>query len=144
MNPAEKSNRMKAFPRLLLLLLPVTLFFGCGTPKPSDTLNEISVSVIVPDSAWNVRIQEVYVAGDELWVLSKVSRSQRAVGAQVISTISDAVPLSVPKLKLKHFIVGKTWDWDSEDPHTFLQKPEDFFNMLPGSAQRAYPRFRAP
>lgn len=143
MNPAEFSTSMKAFLRLLTLPLCLVMLFGCGTPKPSDDLNEISVSVTVPDAAWTVRIQEVYVAGDELWVLSKVSRSQR-LSPQVISTVTDTVPLSVPNLKIKHFIVGKTWDWTSEDPHTFIAKSEDFFTMLPGSASRAYPRFRAP
>lgn len=84
-----------------------------------DGLQAISVALTVPDAGWEVKIERIAVVEDELWVLSRLERSPD-LAAQVISTAEDSVTLRAPDLPIQHFILGKTWTWENEEPYTFL------------------------
>lgn len=53
------------------------------------------VILTVPDSAWKIAIDAVYLVRGEIWVVSTVSRDPSAIGLQVISTVSDSVEVDV-------------------------------------------------
>jgi len=36
------------------------------------------------------------------------------MGAQVISTVEDALVLDAPDLPVKVFVLGKTWNWQNQ------------------------------
>jgi hypothetical protein len=81
---------------------------------------DIVVHLTVPDTTWSVSIDEVHQVGDALWVISVLSQNPEVMGAQVISTVQDSLTLPVPDLPVKHFIMGKTWAWENEEPYTFI------------------------
>jgi hypothetical protein len=103
-------------PKMILLLVLLL----CSTAVHADEKN-IVVRLTVPDTTWTVAIDEVYRVGDELWVISTVSQDPDVMGAQVISTVQDSLRLTVPDLPVKHFVIGKTWNWKNEAPYTFIE-----------------------
>ena len=82
---------------------------------------EITVTLNVPDSAWTITIDEVHKVKSEIWVISTVSRDPDLMGAQVISVVKDSVKCAAADLSVKHFIIGKTWDWANKEPYTFIK-----------------------
>jgi len=99
---------------LLLVLLFCTTAVGAAD-------KEITVKLTVPDAAWTIAIDEVYMVGNELWVISTVSQNPDMMGAQVISTVQASLKLAAPDLPTKYFIIGKAWDWENEEPYTFIK-----------------------
>ena len=80
----------------------------------------IAVALTVPDTTWRVTIDEVYRVGDTLWVIAAVSQPPDAMGAQVISTVEDALVLDAPDLPVRVFVLGKTWNWQNQEPYDFI------------------------
>jgi hypothetical protein len=82
---------------------------------------QIEVRLTVPDAAYKIAIDSVYEVNKEIWVVSTVSRDPDIVGAQVISTVTATVKISVADLPVKHFVIGKTWSWENEEKYTFIK-----------------------
>ncbi len=88
---------------------------GSGT----DTRERrISIRLRTPNSSWNIRIRSIYRVENELWVFSEVS--SRGIGATVITEVSDAVSAPLPPLPVKHFVRGKTWNWENSSEVRFI------------------------
>ncbi|MBN1675623.1 MAG: hypothetical protein JXR37_31565 [Kiritimatiellae bacterium] len=115
-------------PRTLVLATLLTL--PVLAAPPAQAMQELTVELKVPDSAWTVEIKEVFRVGDELWVISKVERDARAVGAAVITTISSTLNVRASGLPVKHFVLGKTWSWENAEPYTFLKDREALDKQL--------------
>lgn len=103
---------------------------------------EITVLLTVPDSAWKIAIDAVYQLRGEIWVVSIVSRDPNAIGLQVISTVRDSVEVDVGgNLLVKHFVLGKTWNWDNKEGYTFLKSRREIEKDLE-SGKHLYPRIK--
>ena len=101
------------------LLLPLVLLLYTNAWGSDE--KEITVRLTVPDAAWAIAIDEVHCVGNELWIISTVSRNPDLMGAQVISTVQASLKLAVPDLPLRYFVIGKTWNWKNEEPYTFIE-----------------------
>ena len=111
----RKGDDMKTCKTMIVL----GVFFFCTAAKAAGIM-EISVKLAVPDSAWTLSIDEIHTVKEELWVVSSVSRDPDLMGAQVISMTQDTVKISAPVLPVKYFVIGKTWNWENEEPYTFI------------------------
>ena len=100
---------------LVLIVLLCPMVWGNGNL-------EIAVELTVPDSAWTITIDEVHRVGNELWVVSTVSRDPDVMGAEVISTVRASLKLDAQALPVKHFIIGKSWGWKNQEPYIFLKQ----------------------
>lgn len=90
------------------------------------TGKKITVMLTVPDSAWKITIDAVHQVRGEIWVVSTVSRDPNAIGLQVISTVRDSVKVEVPPaVPVKHFVIGKTWNWGTQEGYTFLKSRKE-------------------
>jgi hypothetical protein len=131
--------------RLLSIFLPVLVFLfphlGVGQPT-NHPLRTISVEVTVPNPTWRVAIQEVYVKGDRLLVVSTLSRDPDSMAAQVISKASDSVRIPAPDYPVEHYILGRTFRW-AKEPHHFPQDRAELQKILQ-SAKKIYSRPPAP
>lgn len=103
----------------MTVLIPMVVLI-CTNALGMDE-KEISVNMTVPDATWSIAIDEVHEVGNELWVISSVSQNPDVVGAQVISTVQASLTIPVPDLPIEHFILGKTWHWENEEPYTFIE-----------------------
>ncbi len=121
-------------PRPLLTLLVFCAFLTLANAAPTNgrtgntdkpqapavVQKTITVEVMTPDGAWELRIEEIRQVQSELWVFAKVERPEGAIGAMMVSAASDQVSGRFPDLKIKTFVVGKTWTWANEEPVTFI------------------------
>ncbi|MFP4070222.1 MAG: M16 family metallopeptidase [Opitutales bacterium] len=100
-----------------------------GSDNP-DT-RKLDVRVDTPDAAWNIRIERVYQTDESLLVISRLRR-EKGMGAQVITTVSDSVRIPVDEdLKVRHYILGKTWKWgDDAEGLTFIDSLDTFGETL--------------
>ncbi|MDH3358058.1 MAG: META domain-containing protein [Desulfobacteraceae bacterium] len=119
----------------IIFILLALIFFAtlsCTAEK------EITVKLTVPDTTWKIAIDQVFIVKNELWVISRVSQNPDIMGAQVISHIQDSIRLTVPDLPVKYFVIGKTWDWENEEPYTFIKELKQIETELK-SGTRLFP-----
>jgi zinc protease len=91
----------------------------------------ISVRLDVPDAAWRIQIEKVYLTNEKVVAISKLSRADD-MAAQVISTVSDTVEIDAvhAELPVKHYIIGKTWDWGDTGEYTLIEDMGAFNGAL--------------
>ena len=111
--------------RMLLPLVLLLYTSAWGADK-----KEITVKLTVPDAAWSIAIDEVHRVGNELWIISTVSRKPDLMGAQVISTVQASLKLAAPDFPMRYFVIGKTWNWKNEEPYTFIENLEQIEKAL--------------
>ena len=92
----------------------------------------ISVQLGVPDGGWEIRIVQVYQTSTHLLAVSKLERSP-GLAIQVISQAKDSVKVKAPKLPVRHFVLGKTWNWPNKEPVTFLSDPKELYKPIAGA-----------
>jgi len=101
--------------KLMVLLLALSAITVSAKEK------QIEVRLTVPDTAWKIAIDSVHQVKQEIWVVSTVSRDPDLMGAQVISTVTATVKVSTGDLPVKHFVIGKTWNWKNKENYTFIK-----------------------
>ncbi len=107
----------------------------------------VSVQLKVPDGGWKIRIDRVYQTPTYLLAVSTLERSQD-LAIQVISQAKDSVKVKAPKLPVRHFVLGKTWNWPNQEPYSFLSDPEELTMPIAGAKlvfqAKAKPAPKAP
>ena len=106
--------------RHMIFVFAILCFSAGSLPAKDKT---ITVKLTVPDTAFDIKIDEVVLLKNELYVISIVSREPGEMGADVISTVQSSVTvdLDVPDVVEKHFILGKSWAWKGKEKYTFLK-----------------------
>ena len=92
----------------------------------------VSVQLTVPDGGWKIRIDRVYQTPTHLLAVSKLERSP-GPAIQVISQAKDSVKVKAPKLPVRHFVLGKTWNWPNKEPYAFLSDPKELSKPIAGA-----------
>ena len=107
----------------------------------------VSVQLTVPDGGWKIRIDRVYQTPTHLLAVSKLERNP-GPAIQVISQAKDSVKLKAPKLPVRHFVFGKTWNWPNQEPVAFLSDPKELSKPIAGAKlvfqAKAKPAPKAP
>lgn len=91
----------------------------------------ITIRLDAPDTAWRIQIESVYQTKENIVVISRLDRGD-AMAAQVISTVSDTVEIDSGNagLPIKHYVIGKTWDWGETGEYTQIDGMEAFSKSL--------------
>ncbi len=92
----------------------------------------VSVQLTVPDGGWKIRIVQVYQTSTHLLAVSELKRHQ-GPAIQVISQVKDSVKVKAPKLPVRHYVLGKTWNWPDKEPFTFLSNPKELSKPIAGA-----------
>ena len=94
----------------------------------------VSVQLGVPDGGWKIRIEQVYQTPTHLLAVSKLERSP-GLAIQVISQVKDSVKVKTPKLPVRHYVLGKTWNWSNGKPesYAFLSDPKEITKKVAGA-----------
>ena len=107
----------------------------------------VSVQLTVPDGGWKIRIDRVYQTPTHLLAVSKLERNP-GLAIQVISQAKDSVKVKAQKLPVRHFVLGKTWNWPNQEPVTFLSDPKELPKPIAGAKlvfqAKAKPAPKAP
>ena len=108
------------------------------TPVPQGEASGEGTNVTVrldsPDAAWRINIEKVYRTSEHIVVLSRLSRGPEAA-AQVISTVADTIRIDAQYagLPVRHYIVGKVWDWGDTKEYSFIESAETLENAIKGA-----------
>ena len=104
-----------------------------ATSAHSQTVNKqtLTVRLDTPTAGWAIHIDKVYQTDGSLIVLSQLQSIDEAAAA-VISTVSDSVSVLAPKepLAVRHYIIGKTWNWGGATDYSFIQSPIDLGKLI--------------
>ncbi|TVP79841.1 MAG: insulinase family protein [Puniceicoccaceae bacterium] len=107
--------------------------FGEAAPDPADhgKRQTIQLRIDAPDAGWSLAIMEVYRTQERILAVSRLHRSED-LSAQVISTVSDAVDIDATQadLPIRHFVIGKTWDWGNSDAFTPIESSDELHELL--------------
>lgn len=93
---------------------------GTVAAKPTSVTQRLTLDT--PTPGWALESLFLYQVGDELWALHQLTPPDGMV-AQMLSTTSTTfrfTPPSEPLPKIRHFVTGKTWKWQSNPEVTFL------------------------
>lgn len=96
------------------------LFVVCSLCHAAEK-REITVELQAPDTTWSLKIQQVVQVEDEIWVISRLSQKEGMMGAMMITTLTDSVSVEAGDQQVKHYVLGKTWNWDNGGEITFLK-----------------------
>lgn len=96
----------------------------------------LSVSLDTPSTGWRVDIKEVYRTSESIVVISQLENKEPAA-ATIISTVSDTahIPATDDALPVRHYILGKTWDWSPATDYTFIDSMDVFGAALDNAEQ---------
>jgi zinc protease len=85
----------------------------------------ITIRLDAPNAAWRIQIEAIYQTKENIVVISRLDRGD-AMAAQVISTVSDTVEIdsASAELPVKHYVIGKTWDWGDTGEYTRIDGME--------------------
>lgn len=113
-------------------------------PAGADTREErtISLAVDVPTAGWNLHIEEIRAAEDNLWVIGRLEApAPGAATAQMVSRVSDHVVINAPEdLDVRTIIVGARPDGVYNQQHRFVDSTSALANVVPGGARTIYRR----
>ncbi len=120
-------------PNLVQAVIAGSLDQTNDSTSPQGT-RKITVRVDTPDAGWQIAIEKIYRSSKSLVAISRLSRSEE-MAAQVITTVNDSVniPADSEDLPVRHYILGKTWDWGESDAYTFINSMEEFGTALDDS-----------
>ena len=82
----------------------------------------VSIRLDTPDAGWRIEIEKVYRTTEDLIVISRLQHSA-APSAAEISTVSDkiSIPAFDQQLAVRHYVLGKTWEWGSSPDYNFIE-----------------------
>ncbi|MCH6258539.1 hypothetical protein MLD52_18405 [Puniceicoccaceae bacterium K14] len=125
---------VKAFFSTLLAILFVSVAAGgCSSaqevPSEEKPLQKVSLSLTTPTPSWQLTPRSALQVGEEVWCFYDLSRRE-GMFAQVISQVSAEFSIATLNDSFKHFVLGKTWSWES-DPHVnFIDSMDDISDQL--------------
>ncbi len=119
---------------------------GAETSKaPQAPEQTIAVELKVPDPAWQVSIEAIYEVDQVVWVVAKLKRDSEVMAPQVIATVKTEMKVRTgdPALPVKVFVYGKTWEWENEENHTFIDDLNALEKEMKGKGRRIWRRAEA-
>lgn len=103
-------------------------------PQAQSQTRKLTVRLDTPNAGWGIEIQKVYRVADTLAVISQLTHSGDSA-AEVISTVADSV--SVPEtgedLQIRHYVLGKTWNWGESENTSFIESMDALGGSLDGA-----------
>ena len=101
----------------------------------------VSFYLKVPTPAWSLKIDEVWVVGQQIWAIATLSEKTDGPAAQVISTAKASVTLKdIPNLPITYYVLGKTFNWEQAGPNVKFIKSRDEIEEGLASGEQVYPR----
>jgi hypothetical protein len=120
---------MKAMKNIFTILAFASFSLASNLAHAQEST--VSVQLTVPDGGWKIRIDQVYQTPTHLLAVSKLERSP-GLAIQVISQAKASVKIKAPKLPVRHYVLGKTWNWPNKEPYTFLSDPKELPKKVAG------------
>lgn len=100
------------------------------SPMNASENNSVSVRLDTPHAGWRIQIEKIYRSGENLVVISRLNQSGQ-IAAQVITAVADHVEIPADiDLPVRHYIIGKSWNWGDTGTYTFIDSMDAFGTAL--------------
>lgn len=112
------------------------------TPAGSAAREErtVTMEMDVPNAGYELVIEEVRAAGDDLWVVARLSEGQGAA-AQVVTRVSDQVVVNAPAdLDVRKVVVGQRPSGAYNQQYRFFESMASLEAAVPEGARVLYRR----
>ncbi len=104
-------------------ILIVAMVLGCCGLVVGQTFADkkrtLRVKLDVPATNYRMNIHQIYLAGNEIWVVARVKMVGDA-GGGAITTLTDSVTVPAPDGKVRTFILGKNWNWEEPKHYEYV------------------------
>lgn len=117
-----------------LLVATFALCFTMTSFSQAAEKRTFSVAVQTPATNYAVHIENVYHAGDKIWVLARVKKIGD-IGGAAITTVKDKVTIEATDGDVVTYIVGKSWNW--EDPKSYKYVSDKEMDALLAKQKKA-------
>ena len=116
-------------------------YIDINPPGSSDREEHtISMELDVPNAGYELAIQEVRAAADDLWVIATLTRGSGAARAMT-TRVSDHVVVNAPDdLDVRKVVVGERPDGVYNQQYRFLDSMEQLNEHIPDGARVLYRR----
>lgn len=102
---------------------------------PTFKVQTVSLSFDTPSAGWSLEPVSAHRVQDEHWVIFELSPPE-GMAAQVISEVSATAEFAGADLPIRSFVLGKTWNWDSETDATFIESIDEIQETLDEGERR--------
>ena len=126
------------FARYSIALLATTACAPISQEPPTPFTLHPSTFILnsqTPTPGWSIAPISAYQVGDEIYCTHQLTPPDGMV-AQVISKLEGSITLLLPKPApnsaptVSHYILGKTWNWNSDPKLTFLKSLDEIADQL--------------
>ncbi len=94
----------------------------------------ITAEVEAPSAGYNLEIQDVYAANNELWVVSRLEEENPNAPKATVR-VSDRVVLNAPDIPVRQYIIGKSPNGSFNEQYTFINSREQIASQLASGKQ---------
>jgi len=79
----------------------------------------------VPDSLWSLAVADVQESNEHIAVLYRLEKSP-GMGMMAISQVSAKAGFKAADKPIKHYVIGKTWNWENTENCQFLNSEAEW------------------
>ncbi|MGB3637541.1 MAG: hypothetical protein WBA39_08185 [Rivularia sp. (in: cyanobacteria)] len=94
----------------------------------------ITAEVEAPSAGYNLEIQDVYAANNELWVVSRLEEENPNAPKATVR-VSDRIVLNAPDIPVRQYIIGKRPNGSFNEQYTFINSREQIDSQLASGKQ---------
>lgn len=94
----------------------------------------ITAEVEAPSAGYNLEIEDVYAANNELWVVSRLEEENPNAPKATVR-VSDRVVLNAPDIPVRQYIIGKRPNGSFNEQYTFINSREQIASQLASGKQ---------
>lgn len=102
-------------------------------PNQSETIIEKTLEIQTPTAGWTLKPVDLYRMGDkEYWAIHQLTAPD-GMAAQVISSVSATIRFrhaGPGEPEVKHFVLGKTWNWNANPEVNFIDSRDPLKDAL--------------
>jgi len=102
------AERTVTVPRVVVVEEEETVqvpYIDVDVPGADRQERTITAEVQVPSAGYDLNIRDVYVVGDELWVVSRLDEVDPNA-PQATTRVADYIAINAPSFPVRHYIVG--------------------------------------
>ncbi|MDQ8203867.1 hypothetical protein [Pelagicoccus sp. SDUM812003] len=99
------------------------------TDQDDAIYQTITLSLTTPSGGWSLQPLEAYQLEHENLILWQLT-APNGPSISMISEVSATLRLPGPERDLQHFVLGKTWKWESNPEVTFIEDRAELKDAL--------------
>lgn len=94
----------------------------------------ITAEVEAPSAGYNLEIQDVYAANNELWVVSRLEEENPNAPKATVR-VSDRIVINAPDIPVRQYIIGERPNGSFNEQYTFINNREQIDSQLASGKQ---------